>query len=672
MRKTSALTWTLLLLVLLPTGVLAWLGLRSVESLDADRLVDLERLGVREREAFEARVPNIAATLDDTVRKGLAPLAEALALKLPGQSATEQVLTLRGAVGEVPVAGRPYARIRVWRIELLGADGRSLLPAVYEPGERSPAASDMSMNAFVAHLGAEADRAYYGNQAGAAEAALAVWQRAETKATSDVLRMRLAVEAARVRARAGLAEAVAAAEALEERWSRTRLLSLGRPTVLLWLAGVGGMAPLEETIARYDTVDPNYRALGRLGLLYRSGAIDSVPLTREERAQLRRMARRYGEVPPRYSTRAVAMPAGGGAQLVFFVERNSMIALLKRQLEPWSDAHPEKTVRMDHESYSEIWPRKPLWHGTASEFKKRVSWTTVLPIPGDDEVRVEICLSRMAYKVARERRDLRWWTYGAIGMLLLVTMAGVFLLRRAVLREREARRVRDDFIANVTHEVRTPLTSVLLHSELLIEQGEDDAKRRQHAAVVQAQGQRLAALVGDMLDFAALERGTRTLENSPVDLAAACRDAIAPYQVLAEREGAEVTFVEPEREAAAMADPAALARILGNLVGNAWKHGRPSRDGHAGRLRILTVEDARGGIVEVRDDGPGIPAEERERVFERFGRGRAALRKEGSGIGLSLSRDLARAMGGDLTIHEEQGETVFRLRLAPVPELDLE
>ena len=119
-----------------------------------------------------------------------------------------------------------------------------------------------------------------------------------------------------------------------------------------------------------------------------------------------------------------------------------------------------------------------------------------------------------------------------------------------------------------------------------------------------------------------------------------------------------------------MADPAALARILGNMLSNAWKHGRPARGGGAGSIRIRAEELERGAIVEVCDDGPGIPQAERGRIFERFGRGGAAERTEGAGIGLSLSRDLARAMGGDLDVRDQDGETVFRLRLPPIPDLE--
>ena len=271
--------------------------------------------------------------------------------------------------------------------------------------------------------------------------------------------------------------------------------------------------------------------------------------------------------------------------------------------------------------------------------------------------------ARLLSEVASSRR------FTIIGVLSLVGVIGLGMLvgRSALAREREARRLKDDFLANVSHELRTPLTSVCLHADLLAESGLSEPQRQAHAEVVRAEGARLSALVDDLLDFAALERGSRRLEPEPVDLGAAAERAVAPFRVLADREGVMLTLDLAPGEHLALADPHALGRILSNLVGNAWKHGRPSRDGGPGHLTVrVALADGRPAL-DVVDDGPGIPTKERDHLFERFQRGAAAGKTRGVGLGLALSRDLARALGGDLSVVEDPTRTVFRLTLPPVP-----
>ena len=189
---------------------------------------------------------------------------------------------------------------------------------------------------------------------------------------------------------------------------------------------------------------------------------------------------------------------------------------------------------------------------------------------------------------------------------------------------------------------------------------------------MRAEGARLAALVEDLLDFAALERGARRLEPEPVAVLPAVERALAPYRVLAEQAGVALSLdlaPRPPETLETLADPQALARILANLVGNAFKHGTPARAGGTPHVRVRVgaqvghVRQVGQVVVEVRDDGPGVPREERAHLFERFRRGRAAGARPGTGLGLALSRGLARAMGGDLAWAEEGGETIFRLTL---------
>jgi signal transduction histidine kinase len=254
-------------------------------------------------------------------------------------------------------------------------------------------------------------------------------------------------------------------------------------------------------------------------------------------------------------------------------------------------------------------------------------------------------------------------TITAIGALLLLMVVGLWLARRALVRESAARRLRDAFIANVSHELKTPLTSVRMYAEMLADGGVGDAKRREYGRVVDAEGARLAALVDDMLDFSALERGARELEVEPTDVARLAHATAEAWRPLAEREGVALEVDGPREGESALADPAALGRILANLLQNALRHGRPARDGGPALIRV-----SMNGDLSVSNNGPPIPPSERAAIFERFRRGADAGNRAGAGIGLALSRELARAMNGNLMVEDDGTWTRFTLRLPPVPD----
>ncbi|MEM8885666.1 MAG: HAMP domain-containing sensor histidine kinase [Planctomycetota bacterium] len=278
-------------------------------------------------------------------------------------------------------------------------------------------------------------------------------------------------------------------------------------------------------------------------------------------------------------------------------------------------------------------------------------WTSV---PGDG-LDMRIALHHpAAARVERDAAQRRWLTVGAIGMLLVLFVFGLWLVRRALAREQAARQLRDAFMANVSHELRTPLTSIRLHAEMLGETDLPAPKRSEYGRVVEAEGARLAALVDDMLDFTALERGARVLEIEPTDLVRAARAVVDSWRPVAARQGAEIHL--DAQPASALADATSLARILHNLLQNALKYGGP-------HIEVRVRDD-----IEVRDDGPGVPVAERALIFERFRRGADAGHRPGAGIGLALSRELARAMDGELTCEDGEPGSRFRLRLQPVPE----
>ncbi len=661
-RRPSLTTW-LPLLVLLPTLALGWLGYRAIDGFDAavDRQIetDLDRAEQNARRILEAKCQKI----EQDGRAALAEASATLAVRAPDVGLHEAMRELRQRhrlIGMVPGSGLLGHPFRV-DLRLYDNRGRGLDPAEYVPVD---ARTGTDADAAVALLDALRREAMDAEASGSDPDE--VWTVAQSR-TADP-RWKLAFELERVTMRANRpgAEADELRAHVQEMFghleSGTRDL-LGRPLLLLW-----HKLAMARTV--YDAVVKGY--------------IDRIPLTDEERGRMIAMGRRGEQqahpsgittnspftlrVWPLYGKHVGTRPAPlrwpratlpGGAQLEMLMDAHDLTsAVLHHVLQDAQIAGEIGPVRTA--IYMEAGQRAALQKGDRD-------WMQTTLFGREAEIRLYHLDSHLQ---AGQRGTRRLVLTLTVAGLLGVSLLGLWLVRRAALRERDARRLRDDFIANVTHEVRTPLASVMLHAEMLGEPGMDEEGRGRAIDVVKAEGARLGGLVEDMLDFSALEAGTRALEPEPVDLGEAARKTVAPYVVLAGREGVTLDLRAGEDLVEALADPAALSRILSNLLANAWKHGRPGRAGGAGTLQVTVGEDARGAFVDVADDGPGIPVADRARIFDRFGQGRATAPSTGAGLGLALARELARAQGGDLELRDEAERTVFRLRLAAVPDLD--
>ncbi|MHC5012609.1 MAG: hypothetical protein ACYTG6_16970, partial [Planctomycetota bacterium] len=276
MRSLRALTWLLVLLVLVPAGVLAWLGFRSTEAWDAAVEArirrDLDDASAEARRLTE----EVLLAADRGLRDRLEELADQVRRDLPRVGFQEALHDLTGRnlwlAGEGRVPTPVVATLR--GVRLRGADGAQLYPATYVP-DRGP--DDVSLSrALFAYLRHESDRLLYRD--GDAEAAAAVWQDARTRVPGDRLRATCDVEAALVRLRAGDERGLASrlANELESVWSRDLLWQVGRPAVRLW------MTAARERFGTY--ADLFYEAL-------RDGRLDTVPLTESERTWIRSLAR---------------------------------------------------------------------------------------------------------------------------------------------------------------------------------------------------------------------------------------------------------------------------------------------------------------------------------------------------------------------------------------------
>jgi two-component system OmpR family sensor kinase len=220
---------------------------------------------------------------------------------------------------------------------------------------------------------------------------------------------------------------------------------------------------------------------------------------------------------------------------------------------------------------------------------------------------------------------------------------------------------RREFIANASHELRTPIFSLGGFVELLEEEEEPDPEsRREFVHAMREQVDRLSKLTVDLLDLSKLDAGALEISAEELDLGVAAADAAREFGPAAELHRSALDVDGPaDSEVIAVADPVRVAQILRILVDNALRH---TPDGTA--IRIEAERSDGACKLTVRDDGPGIDPADRARVFERFHTGDSA---SGSGLGLAIARELAERMGGGLTLVSRRGRTSFTLTLPPAP-----
>lgn len=238
----------------------------------------------------------------------------------------------------------------------------------------------------------------------------------------------------------------------------------------------------------------------------------------------------------------------------------------------------------------------------------------------------------------------------------------------AARREAEAAtRAKSDFLANVSHELRTPLTLILgpLQALLAGEAGALPPAASRELARIERNADRLHALVTDLLDFSRLEVGQDEVLWEPVDVTALLAAVVEDARPQATARGVALHLEAGRAPGVFPSDRAKLERIALNLVGNALKF-TPA----GGRVDVTVAGDDAAFVLSVSDTGPGIPADQRQRIFERFVQGDASRtrRHEGTGIGLALVKAFAELLGGTVEVASEEGRgSQFSVRLPRPP-----
>ncbi|MEO8312772.1 MAG: sensor histidine kinase [Caldimonas sp.] len=213
--------------------------------------------------------------------------------------------------------------------------------------------------------------------------------------------------------------------------------------------------------------------------------------------------------------------------------------------------------------------------------------------------------------------------------------------------------LKDDFMSSVTHELRTPLTSIRAFAELMVDDPSmDSAQRQRFLGLVVAETERLTRLVNQVLDMAKIEAGHAEWRAAEVDLRALLTQAVQTTAEVFRERGSSVELDMPEHMPPLHADPDRLLQVMLNLLSNAAKFVPAGQ----GRVRIRLRADAERASIEVEDNGPGVPEQQQQLVFEKFRQGGdGGNRPQGTGLGLPISRRIVEHFGGRMWLRSEPG-----------------
>jgi two-component system phosphate regulon sensor histidine kinase PhoR len=242
---------------------------------------------------------------------------------------------------------------------------------------------------------------------------------------------------------------------------------------------------------------------------------------------------------------------------------------------------------------------------------------------------------------------------------------GVVLVFHDVTELRRLENLRREFVSNVSHELKTPLTSIQAYTGTLLDGAlEDRAVNRQFLERIDEQADRLHTLILDMLSLAKIESGREVFDMRPVDLRETARSVVRAHEARAESAGITLSHEYDDDGQSALtvtADPEGLRTILENLVDNALKYTAPG-----GRVTVRCGREDAAALVSVTDTGMGIAPEHQQRIFERFYRVDKARSRDqgGTGLGLAIVKHLAQVFGGGISVQSQPGQgSTFTVRL---------
>jgi signal transduction histidine kinase len=279
-----------------------------------------------------------------------------------------------------------------------------------------------------------------------------------------------------------------------------------------------------------------------------------------------------------------------------------------------------------------------------------------------EQLRVNVYLTSPAALFKRQS-NRTFWFGSLVTTSALAAFVGLFAAWRAFNRQQELADMKSNFVSSVSHELRAPIASVRLMAESL-ERGTVSEPRKQHEyfRFIGQECRRLSSLIENVLDFSRIEQGRKQYEFEPTDLLALVQQTVKLMESYGAERQVSIALKVPDHQLSTFdyqlsLDGRAIQQALINLLDNAIKHS-PNGETVTVELNVLQKTNVQSINISVSDNGPGIPPEEHEKIFERFYRLGSELRREtaGVGIGLSIVKHIVEAHGGRVVVESTPGK----------------
>ena len=301
-----------------------------------------------------------------------------------------------------------------------------------------------------------------------------------------------------------------------------------------------------------------------------------------------------------------------------------------------------------------------LYENAPTKPAERFEVERVMAAPSFEGVRLQ--LRYRDRSIEQEVRRLAVAKTALIGFIDLMLLAGLGLVWANVRRELRLSRLKSDFVANVSHELKTPLALIRLYAETLeLRRVPSEERKGEYYRVIGKESRRLTQLINNILDFSRIEAGRREYRMVPSDIGAVVRDVVESYRFAIEKLGFSLGLDVADELPPLELDPEAMSQALINLLNNAIKYSPEQKE-----IQVSVRREADRVLLAVSDRGMGIPRTEQRRIFEKFYRVETSLvhTTKGSGLGLALVQHITEAHGGTVEVQSTPGEgSTFTLSL---------